>query len=334
MRPLTLNPNTPSAITLFSWAWIPTWSFLHIGREPKPNSFVKDNKGELVYINGSVKKFNPMDIDMINYSDMKKLFGEVNTEPFKAMYWYDPTSPDLEAGIHTIYGEKEIIEMCENKRQNQGTNEVYLFSDHPIIVDVEDADDIDGVEHNIGQGIDGDFSDAEISDDDSYDSHESAEDEPYKPPPPGYESDTDEEFVSKGKGVAKKAKTSNVQSCSKKKVGDAYKKDSCMKKKKKKGAAKPKGNSRRNAGQKMNINFGSKPNINLGAATNFHNNGLIQDFVFGSLPIFNSGSNVDSGHDGAVNEVFSDESEGLGNESAGFVTPQSSDNEGDGFDWP
>ncbi|MED6111896.1 hypothetical protein PIB30_056524 [Stylosanthes scabra] len=138
-------------------------------------SFVKDNKEELVYINGSIKKFDPMDINMINYFDMKKLF------------------------------EEEIMEMCENKRQNQGTNEVYLFSDQPIIVD-------------------DDFSDAEISDDDSYDSYESVEDEPYKPPPPGYESDIDEEFVSKGKSVGKKAKTSNVQSCSKKKVGDSYKK--------------------------------------------------------------------------------------------------------------
>ncbi|QHO31490.1 uncharacterized protein DS421_8g241950 [Arachis hypogaea] len=145
-------------------------------------SFVKDNKGELLYINGNVKRFPPLDLDLVNYFDLKKMFEELGYHAYKKMYWYDPTAPSYEAGLHPIYGDKKIREMCDKKREDRETDELCLFFDHPIMedVDFEDSDDTD--EHSEAEVL----SDEPISDNDSYDSYESAEDEAYKPPPPGF----------------------------------------------------------------------------------------------------------------------------------------------------
>ncbi|MED6215048.1 hypothetical protein PIB30_109511 [Stylosanthes scabra] len=75
----------------------------------------------------------------------------------------------------------------------------------------ETEEEMDHIKH-------GDFSDAVISDDSSFDGYESAEDEPYKPPPAGYDdsSDGDDECdtIRKQKG---KAKMPVMHSSSKKK---------------------------------------------------------------------------------------------------------------------
>ncbi|QHO33737.1 uncharacterized protein DS421_9g260850 [Arachis hypogaea] len=155
-------------------------------------SFVKDNKDELLYINGNVKKFPPLDLDLVNYFDLKKIFEELGYHAYKKMYWYDPTTPSYEAGLHPIYGDKKIREMCDKKREDKETDELCLFFDHPIMEDVafEDSDDTD--EHSEAEVL----SDEPISDNDSYNSYESTEDEAYKLPPPEFEDDTDDSYDS------------------------------------------------------------------------------------------------------------------------------------------
>ncbi|RYR47733.1 hypothetical protein Ahy_A07g033690 [Arachis hypogaea] len=115
-------------------------------------SFVKDNKDELLYLNGNVKRFPPMDLDLVNYFDLKKLFEDLGYHEFKKMCWYDPRAPSMEASLHPIYGDKKIREMCDAKREDRETNELYLFFDHPIMEDVEWSEED---EMNFGQRDDG-----------------------------------------------------------------------------------------------------------------------------------------------------------------------------------
>ncbi|XP_025649566.1 uncharacterized protein [Arachis hypogaea] len=270
-------------------------------------SFVKDNKGELLYINGNVKRFPPLDLDLVNYFDLKKMFEELGYHAYKKMYWYDPTAPSYEAGLHPIYGDKEIREMCDKKREDRETDELCLFFDHPIMedVDFEDSDDTD--EHSEAEVL----SDEPISDNDSYDSYESAEDEAYKPPPPGFEDDTNDSYDSfEDEELMKKTK---------RKGGNRDKKG-------KKKAVGKKDNARKKGGPKQTTRPNDKygPNITVGPTPTARPSPTTGRSEFGVGPGI-----AEEGDD-----IFSDESDGLGFESEGFDTPQSSDNEGDDFDWP
>ncbi|XP_020964255.1 uncharacterized protein LOC110265593 isoform X2 [Arachis ipaensis] len=140
--------------------------------------FVRDNKGFLVYIEGKVEKFPKMDIDLICFFDLQTLFKCLGYLDYKAMYWFDPTAPDLENGLHLINGDLEINQLRENILKNKDTEEFYLYFDHPIMVTpVEDVEmDID--------------IDADVEEDSSDDGYETTEDEPYKPPPQGFEEDS------------------------------------------------------------------------------------------------------------------------------------------------
>ncbi|RYQ95163.1 hypothetical protein Ahy_B08g090219 [Arachis hypogaea] len=161
-------------------------------------SFIRDNKGVLVYINGQVKRFPPMDVDLICFFDLKKLFLDLGYHDYKAMYWYDPTSKTLESGLHPIHGDKETRALQKNKIQNEDTDEFYIYFDHPILEGVEEilSDTDEGAAEVVVEDawLDNDADiESSSSDDDGY---ESTEDEPYKPPPSGYsfsDSSEDEE---------------------------------------------------------------------------------------------------------------------------------------------
>ncbi|RYR25273.1 hypothetical protein Ahy_B02g058957 [Arachis hypogaea] len=124
--------------------WV-TPVFQHVG------SFVKYNKGELLYLNGNIKRFPPIILDLVNYFDLKKLFEELSYHEFKKMCWYDPRAPSMEAGLHPIYGGKKIREMCDTKREDREIDELYLFFDHSIMEDVKWLEED---EMNLGQGDD------------------------------------------------------------------------------------------------------------------------------------------------------------------------------------
>nr|XP_029143766.1 uncharacterized protein LOC112701274 isoform X2 [Arachis hypogaea] len=170
-------------------------------------SFVRDNKGVLVYVNGEVKKFFPMDIDLICFFVLKKLFLDLGYHDYKAMFWYDPTATDLESGLHPVHGDKEIRDLQKNKMLNEDTDEFYIYFDHPIMEDIEFIDD-DGVSvekvevQEASAEDDGVDNDADIESLDSDDGYESTEDVLYKPPPSGYsfsDSSSEEELVGAGK---------------------------------------------------------------------------------------------------------------------------------------
>ncbi|QHO07607.1 hypothetical protein S245_048461 [Arachis hypogaea] len=92
-------------------------------------SFVRDNKSVLVYINENVKRFFPMDVELICFFDLKKKFLDLGYHDYKTMYWYDPTSTTLESILHSIHGVKEIRTLQKNKIQNQNMDECYIYFD-------------------------------------------------------------------------------------------------------------------------------------------------------------------------------------------------------------
>ncbi|XP_020963932.1 uncharacterized protein LOC110265326 [Arachis ipaensis] len=243
------------------------------------------------------------------------MFEELGYHAYKKMYWYDPTAPSYEAGLYPIYGDKEIREMCDKKREDRETDELCLFFDHPIIEDVDFEDNDDTDEHSEAEVL----SDEPISDNDSYDSYESAEDEAYKPPPPGFEDDTYDSYDSfEDEELMKKTKRKGGKRDKKGKKKAVGKKDNARKK------GRPKQTTRPNDKYGPNIIVGPTPtNGSTPTATPSPTAGGSE---------FGVGPGIAEEEEG--DDIFSDESDGLVFESEGFDTPQSSDNEGDDFDWP
>ncbi|XP_057720001.1 uncharacterized protein LOC130934451 [Arachis stenosperma] len=106
----------------------------HFGRGPGDT---------LEYIGGKVEKFPEMNLDFVNFGDLVTLFKGLGYATYMAVYWYDPTSNDLESGLHILRGDAGINEMRENKLRNSNINEFYIYFDHavdePQIVEVEAA---------------------------------------------------------------------------------------------------------------------------------------------------------------------------------------------------
>ncbi|XP_072060521.1 uncharacterized protein [Arachis hypogaea] len=302
-------------------------------------SFVRDNKGVLVYINGKVERFPPMDVDLICFFDLKKLFLDLGYHDYKAMYWYDPTSETLESGLHPIHGDKEIRALQKNKIQNEDTDEFYIYFDHPVLEGVEEilSDSDEGAAGVVVEdaGLDNDADiESSSSDDDGY---ESTEDEPYKPPPSGYdffESSEDEECSNKNSGT-------KGRKC------DKEKKKTTMK------ASKPnvnvtRGSKAKTQGKKAGykkddcaVSGGNGPEVRKKGDGGSRAVG--PDSVEPS-PADNNGPNEVNGNDPRKPSTFTeeigveprDESDiDFEYESEAFLTPpDSSDDGGEGFNWP
>ncbi|RYR39501.1 hypothetical protein Ahy_A09g045058 [Arachis hypogaea] len=65
-------------------------------------SFVRDNKGVLVYINRNVKRFPPIDVDLIYFFDLKKIFLELRYHNYKAMYWVEEILSDSDKDVEEV----------------------------------------------------------------------------------------------------------------------------------------------------------------------------------------------------------------------------------------
>ncbi|XP_020975908.1 uncharacterized protein LOC110270817 [Arachis ipaensis] len=146
-------------------------------------NFVRESNGSLVYKNGKVEKFPEMDLDFVNFGDLIILFKGLGYQSYKTVYWYDPRSPDIESGLHILTGDAGINAMRENKMKNTETDEFYLYFDHPV----DEPEIVEDAGKQTNTPDDGEIlvDDQSSSSDDGY---ESTEDEPYKPPPPGFES--------------------------------------------------------------------------------------------------------------------------------------------------
>ncbi|MED6187847.1 hypothetical protein PIB30_080371 [Stylosanthes scabra] len=125
------------------------------------------------YVNGKAKKYSLMDIDFVNWKDLKELGKQIGYLKFKAMYWHEPPAIEFGDVLHKIVGDRDINEMCDFTMMHNLT-EIHIYLEHPIDVPIEPQVVLSGSSS-------------------SSDSYESAEDEAYEPPSPGYESDDSEE---------------------------------------------------------------------------------------------------------------------------------------------
>ncbi|XP_072057427.1 uncharacterized protein [Arachis hypogaea] len=90
-------------------------------------NFSRRASGELVYVNGQVEKFPPMDLDFVNFGDLVTMFKGLGYQSYKEAYWYDPKGKDMEPGLHVLKGDAGINQMRQAKLRNKDTEEFYIF---------------------------------------------------------------------------------------------------------------------------------------------------------------------------------------------------------------
>ncbi|KAI9113916.1 hypothetical protein K1719_015167 [Acacia pycnantha] len=138
---------------------------------------LRNDDGVVEYINGRVDELTEVDVDYINLKDLESIFKGYGYEKCERIMWLKPGAPDLEHGLQPLCLDSDINAMCAAALANG--NRIHIYFDHCIAV----PDIISPTEEDHGM-----FSPEEESD-----SYESAEDEAYKPPPPGVE-DLSEEY--------------------------------------------------------------------------------------------------------------------------------------------
>nr|XP_025662559.1 uncharacterized protein LOC112758174 [Arachis hypogaea] len=166
--------------------------FHHGGR------FARNPNGTLEYTGGKVEKFPKMDLDFVNFGDLVTLFKGLGYASYRTVYWFDPTSSDLEGGLHILRGDAGINELRENKMKNSTTDEFYIYFDHqvdePEIVDEATAAEAGVEEFDDPIDVDSIMRKLQPSPSTEADGQESEEDEMYKPPPSDSETVSDEDY--------------------------------------------------------------------------------------------------------------------------------------------
>ncbi|MED6216082.1 hypothetical protein PIB30_004107 [Stylosanthes scabra] len=129
----------------------------------------RNNDGDLDYLDGCVKRWDPVDIDLVCLPDLEQLLGDLGFRKYEKLLWRDLSVPDLEVVLHKLKSDAGINEMRGAIVNYNGPKEFHIYVVHVVDtpIPVEDFVDLEGS--------------------DSSDSYESAEDEAYKPPPPGHE---------------------------------------------------------------------------------------------------------------------------------------------------
>ncbi|MED6116410.1 hypothetical protein PIB30_100131 [Stylosanthes scabra] len=96
----------------------------------------------VIYANGKVEKFDPIDIDFVNYGDLLKLLEEMGYKNIKKMKWYDFTDDDFERGLHTLNGDADINGMCDHIMRNfRLSDEFHIYVEHVMDVPVPASDE-------------------------------------------------------------------------------------------------------------------------------------------------------------------------------------------------
>ncbi|RYR68309.1 hypothetical protein Ahy_A03g014805 [Arachis hypogaea] len=141
-----------------------------------------------------------MDLDFVNFGDLVTLFKGLGYASYRAVYWFDPTSSDLKAGLHILRGDAGINELRENKMKNSTTDEFYIYFDHPVdepqIVEEGAAAEAGVEEFDDPIDVDSIMRKLQSSPSEEADGQESEEDEMYKPPATDSETVSDEDCSS------------------------------------------------------------------------------------------------------------------------------------------
>ncbi|XP_061350567.1 uncharacterized protein LOC133295731 [Gastrolobium bilobum] len=169
----------------------------------------RDDKGVLTYVNGKVDDLPEMDADFVNLRDLDTLFKGYGYEKCDQMLWLMQNAMDLDSGLRPLNTDSDIVEMLKAALSNG--NFIKIYFDHcisiPDIIALAPVEGSDEDEDDSGGGIEDDSGDSDEDDSGdgdefSTDSDDSVENEPYKPPPPMYDTETESEEECKGKGKA------------------------------------------------------------------------------------------------------------------------------------
>ncbi|RYR25463.1 hypothetical protein Ahy_B02g059238 [Arachis hypogaea] len=168
--------------------------FHHGGR------FGRNPSGTLEYIGRKFENFPKIDLVFMNFGDLVTLFKGLGYASYRTVYWFDPTSSDLEAGLHILRGDAGINELRENKMKNSTTDEFYIYFDHsvdePEIVEEGAAAEAGVEEFDDPIDVDSIMRKLQPSPPIEADGQESEEDEMYKPPSTDSETVSDEDCSS------------------------------------------------------------------------------------------------------------------------------------------
>ncbi|MED6186011.1 hypothetical protein PIB30_062641, partial [Stylosanthes scabra] len=93
--------------------------------------FIQSPLGDLMYANGLVERFEEMDIDKMNFEDMKKLLEGLGYRNFMHVYWLDKNAPELETGLNLLEGYDGIRELIDHLKMNLEF-EFHLYWKHVI----------------------------------------------------------------------------------------------------------------------------------------------------------------------------------------------------------
>ncbi|MED6149501.1 hypothetical protein PIB30_063189 [Stylosanthes scabra] len=84
--------------------------------------FDRSNDGVLSYLDGNVKRFRPMDIDLLLLSDLEGFVKEVGFGKWEKLLWHDLADPKLDTGLHEIKDDADLNETTYNQASKSTSN--------------------------------------------------------------------------------------------------------------------------------------------------------------------------------------------------------------------
>ncbi|MED6133991.1 hypothetical protein PIB30_033297 [Stylosanthes scabra] len=113
----------------------------------------EDENGVLKYVDGTVHKFEAMDVDLLNIPDLEEMAKSSFGFPvYNAMHWVVPNAANFEFGLRKIKKDSDILELRNSVVDNHCVDfEIYF--EHPVFVlIVADDVEVDRVEVNVNAG--------------------------------------------------------------------------------------------------------------------------------------------------------------------------------------
>ncbi|MED6176435.1 hypothetical protein PIB30_088203 [Stylosanthes scabra] len=91
--------------------------------------FDRSSDGVLSYLDGSVKRWMPMDIDLVCFFDLEEFVKEVGFQKWEKLLWHDLSDPNLDTGLHEIKYDADVNAMRGAAVINMALrNFMYMFN--------------------------------------------------------------------------------------------------------------------------------------------------------------------------------------------------------------
>ncbi|MED6163848.1 hypothetical protein PIB30_083980 [Stylosanthes scabra] len=94
--------------------------------------FDRSSDGVLSYLDGSVKRWKPMDIDLVCFYDLEEFVNEVGFQKWEKLLWHDLSDPNLDTSLHEIKGDADLNAMRGATVMNMGPKEFHVYVQHIV----------------------------------------------------------------------------------------------------------------------------------------------------------------------------------------------------------